>query len=368
MHTPSHPFTGPLQFEEAYMERIWGGDKMARVLGKDTPKDKTIGESWMIAHHAQHTSVVAHGPLAGQTLGQLIAQDKEALLGSRPRLTRHGQFPLLLKILDAASPLSVQVHPDDAAAIRLNEPDVGKTEMWQVLHGDADSELICGLQPGVDAGQFRAAIEHETVGDLLNRFPAPAGTAVFVPAGTVHAIGSNLLIAEIQQNSDLTYRVYDWGRVGLDGKPRELHIEKACAVTQFEDGHTGATTPLAFKRDGAEIKVLAVCEYFAAAHLSVSGTLCCNINGESFHILLCEFGTLSVACLEQEVHFSPGNAVLIPGSAPDFQIQGTGCLLDYYVPDLQQDIVAPLLAAGHTPAAILALGGCESTNALRGIV
>ena len=178
---------GLLRFQEGFFERVWGGSKLRSLYGKDTA-DTPIGESWVISDHSSHESVVSEGRYAGQTLRQLLEADETAILGSRPSLTIHGRFPLLLKILDAADVLSVQVHPDDDAANRLGEPDVGKTEMWHVLQADPGSELICGLEASVTASSLAGAIEDGSIETQMTRFPAAEGTSLFVPAGTVHAI------------------------------------------------------------------------------------------------------------------------------------------------------------------------------------
>ncbi|MBM3290832.1 MAG: mannose-6-phosphate isomerase, partial [Candidatus Hydrogenedentes bacterium] len=224
---------GILRFHEQYFERIWGGQRLRTLYGKPIPPDKPIGEAWLISDHPSAVSVVADGPHAGRTLHDLIEEDAEALLGPGVKLTPHGRFPLLLKLLDSTDVLSVQVHPDDATAAALGEPDVGKTEMWHVLHADPGAELICGLRPGTTPDQMRAAIASGTLERHLVRFTVKPGDSVYVPAGTVHAIGKGIVLAEIQQNSDLTYRLYDWSRVDASGKARELHVEKGLRATRF---------------------------------------------------------------------------------------------------------------------------------------
>ena len=185
------------RFEEGYFERIWGGNKLRSLLGKPAP-DARIGETWLIADHPHHESIVAEGPFQGQTLRQLLAHDQKAILGPRPKLTAQGRFPLLLKILDATQVLSVQVHPNDECAARLGEPDAGKTEMWHVLQADPGSELICGLDPGVTPKRFRQAVHDGSIENLMVRVPASEGLSLLVTAGTVHALGAGMVVAEIQ--------------------------------------------------------------------------------------------------------------------------------------------------------------------------
>jgi hypothetical protein len=201
---------GMLRFEEAYQPRPWGGHRLATALGKPAPTDTPIGEAWLVSDHPSHVSRVAEGPWAGHTLHEILKAVPEALLGTLARPTPQGRFPLLLKLLDAAEPLSVQVHPDDHHALRLGEPDVGKTEMWYVLDADPQSCLYCGLHADTTPEQLTQGIHNGGLVEHLITFPATPGASVFVPAGTIHAIGAGILIAEIQQNSDLTYRLYDW--------------------------------------------------------------------------------------------------------------------------------------------------------------
>ncbi|MFP4502016.1 MAG: type I phosphomannose isomerase catalytic subunit [Candidatus Hydrogenedentota bacterium] len=356
-----------LRFREGYFERIWGGDKLRRVFGKPAPANKPIGEAWVISDHARFQSAVVGGPRKGTTLRELLEEDARALLGRRPELTVHGRFPLLLKLLDAADVLSVQVHPDDAAAKRLGEPDVGKTEMWHVLAADPHSKLYCGLRPGVNREMFAAAIEANRLEELIVAFDAAAGDSVFVPAGTVHAIGGGLVIAEIQQNSDITYRSYDWGRTGAQGHPRELHIEKSLEVTHFGSAHTGANTPLAYDAAGARVQVLGACRHFAAEEVTVQNRFSRRTRGDSFHIVLAKSGPVTVRAAEapaDSCRLEAGEAVLLPGCHPGYTIEGPGAVLAYYVPDLARDIVAPLRAAGHDDASIVRLGGAPEESDL----
>lgn len=322
-----------LRFTERYYERVWGGRKLGTLYGKPVPENVPIGEAWLISDHPGDESVIAEGPFAGQTLQDLLAVDARALLGATARTTPSGRFPLLLKLLDSAESLSVQVHPDDACAKRLGEPDVGKTEMWHVLQADPGSELICGLDPAIDRETFAHAVSDGTVETLLNRFPVQAGTSVFVAAGTVHAIGGGIVLAEIQQNSDLTYRIHDWGRVGSDGRPRALHLEKALEAIHFGSTHGGEAVPLACSSDGDNRStLLASSPYFAAEHIVCRGRYQRQTHGDSFHILLAKSGHLhvSVGLGTHSIHMA--EAVLVAGLHQQYSVEGHGEFLDYYVP------------------------------------
>jgi mannose-6-phosphate isomerase len=346
-----------LAFEEGYVERMWGGTRLRDVYGKSTPADRPIGEAWLVADHAEHQSVVADGPFAGRTLRERLVSDPELILGRLAKLTIHGRFPLLLKLIDAGDKLSIQVHPDDEDARRLGEPDVGKTDMWYVIQGEPDSLLYCGLPPELDAKEFERARRGGRLADTLTPIKAEPGVCVFVPAGTIHAIGGGCLLAEIQQNSDLTYRIDDWGRVQPDGTPRPLHVDKAVLVMHFGSRHAGPAAPLAYSRPGARIDVLAACRYFAAERINVSDTCAIDTRGDSFQLCLGLHGALQISTAHEKRSLNPGKALLVPGESTRFGVEGTGSFLRYYVPDLEKDIVVPLRRAAHPMDAIVALGG-----------
>jgi len=375
-----------LRFRETYFEMIWGGHRLGERAGVEEASSlfergrdaastlssiqvaeakKTFGEAWLIADHAACESVVAEGPREGRTLRELMDENATGLLGTRPKPTAQGRFPLLLKLLDAAQPLSVQVHPDDAAAARLGEPDVGKTEMWHVLDAAPGAELICGLDPAVNPESCAQAFQDGGIEKLMCPIESAAGTSVFVPAGTVHAIGAGIFLAEIQQNSNITYRIYDWGRVDAQGRPRDLHIGKALQVIQFGVEPPGASPPLALEQEGVTRRLLAACRHFAAERVQVYGTGFVRlIQGATFHILLGVEGELMVSAGAEPLSLTPQGALLVPGGSETCKIAGKGTFLDYYVPDLEQDIYRPLEAAGHRRAAILRLGGATQANDL----
>lgn len=215
----------PLLFEPILSPRPWGGDALHKLYGKPTPPHETIGESWEI----YTASVITNGPLKGRTLGDTLKEYGDALAPSDG-----DDFPLLVKILDAREWLSVQVHPDDIHAQRLEGQPRGKTECWYVLHAEPDSKLAVGTLQPMTPEEFRSAIEAGKAEEIIRYIPVKAGDFLYVEAGTMHALGPGLVIYELQQSSDTTYRVYDWGRVGKDGKPRELHLEKALQVANLQ--------------------------------------------------------------------------------------------------------------------------------------
>ena len=222
----------PFVFRPIFKDRVWGGRELERLYAKKIPADKPTGESWEISDRPGDASVIANGPLAGKNLRWLMENHAAEILGgARPAAA--GRFPLLCKILDAREKLSLQVHPPASKAKELNgEP---KTEMWFIADAAPDASLYVGLKRGVTRVEFETKIADGTVADCFHRVPVRAGDAMFLPSGRIHAIGAGLVIFEIQQNSDTTYRVFDWNRVGLDGKPRELHVAQSLASIDFND-------------------------------------------------------------------------------------------------------------------------------------
>jgi mannose-6-phosphate isomerase len=222
----------PFIFQPILKERIWGGRELERLYWKKLPPDAPIGESWEISDRPGDASVIANGPLTGKTLRWLMENHARELLGDA-KPAAEGCFPLLCKILDAREKLSLQVHPPaDKAAELKGDP---KTEMWFIADAAPDASLFVGLKRGVTRAEFEKKIADGSVADCFHRLPVRAGDAMFLPSGRVHAIGDGLVIFEIQQNSDTTYRVFDWNRVGLDGKPRELHVAQSLASIDFND-------------------------------------------------------------------------------------------------------------------------------------
>ena len=220
----------PLIFQPRFKERVWGGRTLERLYRKRLPPGVPIGESWEISDRPGDESVIANGQLAGRTLRSLMQEQGSDVLGPAAPAAS-GRFPLLCKILDARDRLSLQVHPPPRAS-HLGEP---KTEMWYIARADPGAELFVGLKPGVNRRQFEDAIGRGDVAGCFHRIAVKTGDAMFLPSGRVHAIGAGLVIFEIQQNSDTTFRVHDWNRVGLDGRPRELHVAESLDSIDFED-------------------------------------------------------------------------------------------------------------------------------------
>lgn len=250
-----------LKFHPLYQERVWGGRGLAEFLGRKLPGETPIGESWELVDRPEAQSVVADGPWAGRTLSEIMAAHAAEIMGPDWPMTR--PFPLLVKWLDCRERLSLQVHPPASVAARLGgEP---KTENWYIAQAEPAAAILAGLKPGVDAARFRSALSDNTAESLVHRLPTAAGDSILIRSGVMHAIDGGNLILEIQQNSDTTYRVYDWGRVGLDGKPRAVHVEQSMASLE---ANTAGAPQIVRHKD--KTSVLAECQEFRITRRGLS--------------------------------------------------------------------------------------------------
>ena len=251
----------PLRFGPIYEYRLWGGRRLANLLSEPLPGDGPIGEAWILSDRDDHMSHVTNGPFRGRSLGELRQQFPAELMGERARLFPH--FPLLLKFLDCHEMLSVQVHPTAANMDLVPAGETPKTEAWVVLEAGAESRIYAGLKPGTTADNLRRAVANGKVADRLAYFTPKPGDAVFIPAGTVHTLGDDVVVFEIQQNSDVTFRLYDWGHVDAKtGKPRELEVDQALACIDFADGTRGLKAPVVEATTPVGRERLFQCEYF----------------------------------------------------------------------------------------------------------
>lgn len=320
----------PLQFKPILKERIWGGRALAEKRGtakQKADKDLVIGESWEVSGVAGDVSVVAAGNLKGNDLQELVEVYMGELVGDKV-FQRFGQeFPLLIKYIDAQDKLSVQVHPDDALAAKRHNA-YGKTEMWYVLDCEPGAELLIGLKQGVTKEKYLKAVEDGTVGDLLNAIPVKPGDAYFIPAGTVHAIGTGMLIAEIQQTSDVTYRVFDWNRTDKEGNPRELHTELAVDAIDFAAPVRNITqVPQA-----NSAALLVESPYFTTNLLDVSGSLVRTLEiRDSFTIYICTEGEVVLKGRGGEIALKKDDIVLVPAEEDEVALTGKGRLLETYL-------------------------------------
>ncbi|GAB4452210.1 MAG: mannose-6-phosphate isomerase, class I [Anaerolineae bacterium] len=331
--------TYPLTFTPVFRNYLWGGRNLETKLGRALPPG-IVAESWEISGHPSSPTTVENGPLAGQTLPQALAVLGLDLVGSRSQaMLNRGKFPLLVKLLDATQPLSVQVHPNDDYANRHENGELGKTEMWYILHAEPDSYLIYGLKRGVTPAAFRQALEAGNLETCLHQLPVKAGDAVFIPAGSIHAIMDGIILAEIQQNSDTTYRVYDWNRLGPDGQPRPLHIDKAIEVINFAQVEPGHFQPQLLEDNaGLRREIITACPYFNVERVTfkqAGAKFIGRCDGSTFEIWGIMSGLGRVGWGAGESFELPAvRFTLLPAALSDFEIEALAptMFLRAYVP------------------------------------
>jgi mannose-6-phosphate isomerase len=298
----------PLLFQPVFMERVWGGRNLERLYQKPLPANKVIGESWEISDRPEAVSVIANGPLAGKTLRWLMEEHRRDLLGTSADAA--GRFPLLVKILDAQETLSVQVHPPTHVAAELGgEP---KTEMWFITDAMPDAALYVGLKQGVTRAQFEQKIGDGTVAECLPRLPVKTGDAMFLPSGRLHAIGAGNVLFEIQQNSDTTYRVFDWNRTGLDGQPRALHVQQSLASIDFEDIEPRLIHSIYSRNPTLAVRYLVNDPLFRVDACQARRGARFHLRSESLQILGVVRGRLELKHGEMIVPLKPGDFCLLP--------------------------------------------------------
>jgi mannose-6-phosphate isomerase len=300
----------PLTFQPIFKERVWGGREIERLYGKQLPPDIPIGESWEISDRPGDASVITNGSLAGKDLRWLMDNRAPELLGDAKPAGKNS-FPLLCKILDAREKLSLQVHPPADKAARLGgEP---KTEMWFIADAAPGAELYVGLKRGVSRAEFEKRIQDGGVAECFHRIPVRAGDSMFLPSGRVHAIGAGLVIFEIQQNSDTTYRVFDWNRVGLDGKPRELHVAESLASMDFNDFEP-ALVQNRFVGDEIKSRPLVKSPLFTVEALGMKAGTGLNLSPRKLQIIAVVRGQLEVKSGSVSVSLADGQFCLAPAS------------------------------------------------------
>jgi mannose-6-phosphate isomerase len=326
----------PLTFDPVFRDYIWGGRNLETKLGRDLPPG-IVAESWDISGHLSSPTTVNKGPLAGRTLPEVMDQLGTDLVGSRSQaMLARVKFPFLIKLLDANKRLSVQVHPDDEYANKYENGELGKTEMWYVLYAQPDACLIYGLKAGVTKESFRQALEAGQLESCLHQVPVKAGDSIFIPAGSVHAIMEGLLVAEIQQNSDTTYRVYDWNRLGADGKPRALHIDKALDVINFDLIEPGPFKPkLVEQNNGMRREVISTCPHFTVERVTFDRAALFegHNDGSTFEIWGTMSGQSRVLWGGEPVKLPAVHFALLPAALGHFKIEVTdpATLLRVYV-------------------------------------
>lgn len=309
----------PIKLKAPLKDYLWGGTRLKEQFGKHTDMD-IVAESWELSCHKDGLSVVDSGEDKGITLDKYIEKHGKDILGDNCK--DKSDFPFLIKLIDAAKSLSVQVHPDNAYALK-NEGEQGKTEMWYIVDCKPGAELLYGFKKKISKDEFVSRIKDNTLLDVTNNVPVHKGDVFFIEAGTLHAIGEGILIAEVQQSSNSTYRIYDFGRVGADGKPRELHIDKAVDVTKLEKPTRDCKPQGKPALDGDMTStLLAKCEYFTVKALSLEGTKKLVSNADSFTSLLCLDGSFTLTFEDTRLLVKKGESVFVPAGIGQYIISG----------------------------------------------
>lgn len=310
----------PLTFQPILKRIRWGGRRLGTLLHKQIGEACDYAESWEIADHADGQSLVADGPLAGQSLSSLIRNHGQDLLG---RQSLGSQFPLLIKFLDAHDWLSLQVHPDDRLAKQFNPSENGKTEAWVIIDSQPDSQIAAGLRAGVTSEEFCEALRNGSVESCLNLISVKPGDCIMVPAGTVHALGPGIVLAEVQQQSNLTFRLFDWGRVDSSGKPRPVHVEESLACTDFTRGPVAAVEPVQLCDSSHPFEELVRCEHFVIRRHRFLDPIRISTD-DRFRVLICLNGSAVVKSKYGNAQMPVATTVLLPACSGVTQVIPTG--------------------------------------------
>lgn len=312
----------PLLFEPIFKERIWGGTKLKTELNK-TFTAENIGESWELSTVPTQISIVTNGPLKGKSISDIIELHPNEFLG-KSVIERFGKkFPLLFKFIDAHKDLSIQLHPNDELA-KERHNSFGKTEMWYVMQADEKARLVVGFKEETNKEDFTKHIEDKTLVSILNEIPVKKGDVFFLETGTIHAIGEGVLIAEIQQTSDITYRVYDWDRVDENGKSRELHTDLALDAINFKK----TNSKVAYTSIKNQSNVLVDCPYFKTNLIPLKGEVSWEKKHDAFTVLMCTEGSYELFYEHDTYTFKKGDTVLLPATTEYIKLAGKATLLE----------------------------------------
>lgn len=310
----------PMKLSAPCKDYIWGGNRLREEYGKVSDADK-IAESWELSCHKDGESVIANGEFKGKTLSEYIEAGGKEVLGGNCRKFEY--FPILIKLIDAKDNLSVQVHPNNEYALRV-EGEYGKTEMWYIVDCDPGAELLYGFKENISKEEFERRIKDNTLLEVTNSVPVHKGDVFFIESGTLHAIGKGILIAEIQQNSNTTYRIYDYGRVGADGKPRQLHVDKAVEVTELTPPkYPAKAMGEPEQRDGYTVQLLSRCEYFRVNKVCIEEKCTLEAEKQSFNSILVLDGEGEI----DGVKLKKGDSCFIPAGYGKYTFSGKAELI-----------------------------------------
>ena len=315
----------PLQFDPILKERIWGGEKLKTLLNKPITS-KITGESWELSTVQGDVSVIANGSFKGKSLTTLIEEFPAAVLGTKVHEKFGVAFPLLFKYLDAKEDLSIQVHPNDELAMKRHN-SFGKTEMWYVMQADVDARLIVGFKEQSSREEYLKSLENKSLESILNSVHTKPGDVFFLNTGTVHAIGAGMVVAEIQQTSDITYRLYDFDRKDADGNTRELHVELALDAINYNK----TESERAYSKTENKSNTIVDCPYFTTNFIPLNGAIEVVNNGDSFKVYMCIDGAFEIEYNNNKFNYSKGDTVLIPAALKSLKMNGKASILEIYI-------------------------------------
>ncbi|RKS21733.1 mannose-6-phosphate isomerase [Flavobacterium endophyticum] len=315
----------PLVFEPILKERIWGGTKLKTIFNKPITSEIT-GESWELSTVQGDVSRISEGEYQGKLLSELLSQFPAEILGTKIHEKFGTEFPLLFKFIDAKEDLSIQVHPNDELAKKRHN-SFGKTEMWYVMQADEGARIVVGFKEKSSREDYLKNLENKTLLSILKEIPVKKGDVFFLETGTIHAIGAGIVIAEIQQTSDITYRVYDWDRVDAEGKSRELHIDLALDAIHYDT----ADAKREYAQEANKSNPAVSCPYFTTNYLPLSGKISVSNSEDSFRVYMCMEGEFQLDYEGKAWNYKKGDTILIPAGLKDFTLEGTAVLLEIYI-------------------------------------
>lgn len=315
----------PLTFNPILKDRIWGGTKIKELLNKEI-SSPTTGESWEIATVSGDVSIVKKGALQGKSLNELLQSYPQEILGTKVYAQYGNQFPLLFKFLDAHQDLSIQLHPNDELAKKRHN-SFGKTEMWYVMQADTEAEIIVGFKQKSSPEEYLQHLESKTLTSILQKIKVKQGDVFFLETGTIHAIGAGIVIAEIQQTSDITYRVYDWDRVDANGKARELHIDLALEAINYNR----VQAQKEYSKNTNTANQIVTCPYFTTNYIPLDGNMKFLGDKTTFKVIMCTDGEFDLGYDTHKETFKKGDTVLLPAILNEYNLTGKASLLEIYI-------------------------------------
>lgn len=307
-----------IKLSPAFKDYLWGGTKLKTEYGKQSDL-QIVAESWEVSTHPDGLSKIVNGEYAGKSLLEYVSEQGRSVLGTKCSL--EDDMPILIKFIDAKADLSIQVHPDNEYALK-HEGDYGKTEMWYVLEAEEGAELIYGFNRDISKEEFKQAIQGNTLTEVINSVKVQTGDVFFIEPGMMHAIGKGIIIAEIQQRSNITYRIYDFGRVGIDGKPRELHIDKALDVTTLSKADKPKVEYVLEPYNGYSRGVLVSCEYFHVEAIEVSSSVELHVDETTFNSILVVEGSGSIGQDKEVLKIAKGDSIFLPARYGRYCVSG----------------------------------------------